>query len=147
MSATSKIMVGVASGYLLGRNKKLKLPINVGSMLAGQRVATNPQALLAQGAKLVEKNPELQKLQSQISDKLLEAAKAAAITAATQRLEGLSRSLQAQKSGGEEDSPEDEDEADDQPEDEADDQGEDLDEDEDEPEDEADDEPEDAADD
>ena len=42
MSNTSKIAVAVASGYLLGRTKRLKLAITVGSMLAGQRIATNP---------------------------------------------------------------------------------------------------------
>ena len=83
MSGTSKIVMGVASGYLLGRTKKLKLAFTVGSMLAGQRIATNPQALLKQGAKLLEKNPELQKLQDQITGKLLEAAKAAALATAT----------------------------------------------------------------
>ena len=67
MSATSKIAVGVAAGYLLGRTKKLKLAITVGSMLAGKKLATNPQALLAQGSELIEKNPELKKLQDQIT--------------------------------------------------------------------------------
>jgi hypothetical protein len=41
MSAASKIALGVASGYLLGRTKKLKLAITVGSMLAGNRIATD----------------------------------------------------------------------------------------------------------
>ena len=66
MSDVPKIVLGVASGYLLGRTKKFKLAITVGSMLAGQRISTNPQALLAQGSKLLEGNPELQKLQDQI---------------------------------------------------------------------------------
>ena len=65
MSTASKIAVGVASGYLLGRTKKLKLAITVGSMLAGQRISTSPQGLLKQGQELLDKNPELQKLQDQ----------------------------------------------------------------------------------
>ena len=67
MSATSKIAAGVAAGYFLGRTKKFKLAITVGSMLAGKRLTTNPQALLAQGSDLIEKNPELKKLQDQIT--------------------------------------------------------------------------------
>jgi hypothetical protein len=50
MSAATKIGLGVASGYLLGRTKKLKLAITIGSMLAGQRIATSPQGLLKQGS-------------------------------------------------------------------------------------------------
>ena len=66
MSASTKIALGVASGYLLGRTKKLKLAITVGSLLAGKKIATNPQALLAQGQGLIERSPELQKLQDQV---------------------------------------------------------------------------------
>ena len=93
MTSASKIAMGVASGYLLGRTKKLKLAITVGSMLAGQRISTSPQGLLKQGSQLLEKNPELQKLQEQITGKLFEAAKAAAIATATSRLESFSKSL------------------------------------------------------
>jgi len=54
MSATSKIALGVAGGYLLGRTKKLKLAITLGSMLAGQRIATDRAGMLKQGAQLVD---------------------------------------------------------------------------------------------
>ena len=64
-------------------------------MLAGQRISTNPQALLAQGSKLLEGNPELQKLQDDIRGKLLESAKAAALATATSRLEAVTQSLQS----------------------------------------------------
>src|SRR6478735_7171209 len=115
MSATTKIAVGVASGYLLGRTKKLRLAITVGSMLAGQRVATNPQALLKQASGLIEKNPELLKLQEQITGKLVESAKNAAVAAATSRLESFNTSLKdrgntvkGQVLDDQEDEPEDE---------------------------------------
>src|SRR5688572_27668866 len=117
MSATSKIALGVASGYLLGRTKKLKLAITVGSMLAGKKLATNPQALLAQGSQLIDKNPELKKLQDQITGKLVEAAKAAAVTTATSRLEQLSSSLRGP--GEDEAEPDDQDEYEDEESDEA----------------------------
>ena len=38
MNATARIAAAVAGGYLLGRTKKLKLAITVGSMLAGQAI-------------------------------------------------------------------------------------------------------------
>ena len=116
MTATTKIAAGVASGYLLGRMKKLRLAVMVGSLLAGQRIATNPQALLAQGQKLAEQSPELQRLQEQVRDRLVEAAKGAAVASATQRLELMTRSLR----GDEQDDDEYEDDGDyeDEPEDE-----------------------------
>ena len=95
MSATAKIGLGVAAGYLLGRTKKFKLAITVGSMLAGQRIATDRQGLMRQGAQLIDGNPELSKLRDEITGKMLEAAKAAAITTATSRLEGVTKSLRA----------------------------------------------------
>jgi hypothetical protein len=125
MSTASKIAAAVASGYLLGRTKKLRLAITVGSMLAGQRIATSPQGLLKQGSELIEKNPELAKLQKQISGRLFEAAKDAAISTATSRLESFSDSLR-QQAGGDEDEdqqPEDEyDESEDEDEEEEDDE-------------------------
>jgi hypothetical protein len=95
MSATTKIAVGVAAGYLLGRTKKMKLAITVGSMLAGQRIATNPTALMAQGNKLIDGNPELRRLKRQVTGRLMEAARDAAISTATSRVENMTRSLQA----------------------------------------------------
>src|SRR5205085_1405857 len=117
--------------------KKLKLAITVGSMLAGQRIATSPGGLLKQGSQLVEKNPELQKLQEQITGRLFEAAKAAAIATATSRLESFNDQLNRRGGDvkGEVVGSEDED-GEDEPEDEYDDEGGDE-ESEDEPEDEA----------
>src|SRR4051794_13782192 len=170
MSAAAKIGLGVASGYLLGRTKKLKLAITIGSMLAGQRIATSPQGLLKQGSQLIDKNPELQKLQSQITGRLFDAMKDAAIATATSRLESVNSRLleggsrgEASQESGEDENDDDqndeyeeesegqeagdegpEDEADEEPEDEADEEPED--EADEEPEDEADEEPEDEAD-
>ena len=116
MTATTKIAAGVASGYLLGRMKKLRLAVMVGSLLAGQRIATNPQALLAQGQKLAEQSPELQRLQEQVRDRLVEAAKGAAVASATQRLELMTRSLRGDEQG--DDEYEDDGDYEDEPEDE-----------------------------
>ncbi len=92
MSA-AKIGLGVAAGYLLGRTKKFKLAITVGSMLAGQRIATNPQALLKQFGELADKNPELAKIQDRVRGELFDAFRTAAIAAAGQRLDSANRAL------------------------------------------------------
>ena len=110
MSAATKIGLGIASGYLLGRTKKLKLAITIGSMLAGQRVASSPWGLLKQGTELVDKSPELSKLRDELTAKLLEAAKAAAVPEATSRLESVSNSSR----GGSRDLDEDPSEGEDQ---------------------------------
>ena len=102
MSA-AKIGFGVAAGYLLGRTKKLKFAITVGSMLAGQRISTNPQILMKQVGELVEKNPELAKLQQRITVELLNAAKTAAIAAASSRVDAANRSLTARRDEDEDD--------------------------------------------
>src|SRR6188472_2160320 len=125
MSA-AKIGLGVAAGYLLGRTKKFKLAITVGSMLAGQRVATNPQALMRQLSELAEKNPEIGKLQDRIRDELFSAARSAAISVASDRLESVNRALTSGGGGREDDADEDEEPAEDEyDEDEYEDEGED----------------------
>src|SRR4051794_14584522 len=153
MSAAAKIGLGVASGYLLGRTKKLKLAITIGSMLAGQRIATSPQGLLKQGSQLVDKNPELQKLQAQITGRLFDAMRDAAIATATSRLESVNSRLLEGGSRGEASQESGEDENDDDQNDEYEEEsegqeaGDEESEDEaDEPEDEADEQPEDEAD-
>ena len=113
MSA-AKIGFGVAAGYLLGRTKKLRFAITVGSMLAGQKVATNPAALIKQATEIIEKNPELAKLQQRVTGELFNAARNAAISQASSRIESANRALTAR--GSNED--EGDEEYDDEPEDE-----------------------------
>ena len=125
MNATARIAAAVAGGYLLGRTKKLKLAITVGSMLAGQRISTNPRELLRQGAQLIESNPELSKLSDQVRSQLVQALRAAAVSTASDSMNQLSDAIhsrterlavtQGQNGSGEES----EDEASEEPEDEA----------------------------
>src|SRR6476659_1237945 len=93
MSNEARVALAVAGGYLLGRNKKMKLAISLGSMLVGQRVSTNPRALLKQGRELVQANPNLAEIEDQIRGKFLEAARAAALATLSSRMELVSDSL------------------------------------------------------
>ena len=95
MSAAGKVALAVASGYLLGRRKKLKLAITVGSMLAGKKIATNPRGLLQQGQALIETNEELSRLSDQIRSQLFESARAAALATAGSRMDGLSDAIRS----------------------------------------------------
>jgi hypothetical protein len=93
VNATARIAAAVAGGYLLGRTKKLKLAITVGSMLAGQRISTNPRELLRQGAQLIESNPELSKLSDQVRSQLVQALRAAAVSTASDSMNQLSDAI------------------------------------------------------
>ena len=53
MSANTKIAVGVAGGYLLGRTKKAKMALMLASLLGGKRLATHRAELLEHGQKLL----------------------------------------------------------------------------------------------
>lgn len=120
MSAAGKVALGVASGYLLGRRKKLRLAITVGSMLAGKKIATNPRALLQQGQKLIESNEELSRLSDQVRTQLFQAARSAAVASAGSRMDGISDAIRdrserlALGSGGSDDEDEYEDEDEDE---------------------------------
>ena len=116
MSA-AKIGLGVTAGYLLGRTKKLRLAITVGSMLAGQRVATNPIGLIKQASELIDKNPELAKIQQRVTGELMQAARSAALSSATNRVDSWNDRLvngQVVDQDEDEDEPEDSDEYDDE---------------------------------
>src|SRR5204863_2042389 len=69
--------------------KKLRLAITVGSMLAGQKVATNPMGMIKQASELIEKNPELAKIQQRITGELFDAARTAALSSTTSRVDAL----------------------------------------------------------
>jgi len=93
MTATTRVAAAVAAGYLLGRTKKLKLAITVGTVLAGGRLAGNvrPGSLIQS----LSANPEVQRLQDQLRGQVLAAAKSAATNVASSRLEALNESLQS----------------------------------------------------
>jgi len=93
VNATARIAAAVAGGYLLGRTKKLKMAITVGSMLAGQRISTNPRELLRQGAQLIESNPELAKLSEQVRSQLIQALRAAAVSTASDGMNQISDAI------------------------------------------------------
>jgi hypothetical protein len=93
MDPKSKVAAAVAAGYLLGRTKKLKLAVTVGSVLAGQRISTNPQKLLKGASGLVQSNPALSALQTELRGRAFDAAKGAAVSVATSRIDKLTDSL------------------------------------------------------
>jgi hypothetical protein len=93
MNTTGKVAAAMAAGYLLGRTKKLKLAITVGSLLAGKKIATDPRELVQQALGVIENNPELSKLSDQVKGRLVDAGKEAAVAAASTQLNRVSDSI------------------------------------------------------
>lgn len=59
MDTGMKVGVAVASGYLLGRRRKLRWAIGVGAWLLGQKVPLTPGALLRKGIEVARNDPEV----------------------------------------------------------------------------------------
>ncbi|TQM32860.1 hypothetical protein [Nocardia bhagyanarayanae] len=113
MKGGARLAAGVAIGYALGRTRKMRLAM----MLAGaglSRQAGGPQELLQRGASVLGSSKELTKITDTIRGELMDAARAAAVTAASNRIDALNARLQgrgesaeAEEDTGEEERPED----------------------------------------
>ena len=97
MSVTSRVGSAMAAGYLLGRFKKLRLAIIVGSALASDDVRSRGATLLMRGpVGLAE--PAVRKVGKSVGSQLMESGRSAAVGAASSRIGGLSDRLSARTS-------------------------------------------------
>lgn len=109
MKTGARIAVGVGIGYLLGRTKKMRLALTLAAAGATGRAGTSPSSLLRGGLKQLGSIPELGKLTDVARNELLTAARSAAVSAASQRIESLSERIQ-DRHGDESDDADDADE-------------------------------------
>ncbi|MEU6162209.1 hypothetical protein [Streptomyces sp. NPDC047130] len=86
----------VAGGYLLGRTKKAKLALAVGTYIAGRRFSLSPGRLAAEGLGRLKETPQFQDLTDQVRHELLNAGRTAVTAAARRKLLDLSDSLRDQ---------------------------------------------------
>ena len=93
MSVSTRVGTALAAGYVLGRFKKLRLALVMASALSNKQVRSSGLSLLQPMTAGLASSPEAQKLGKQITSQLVEAGKAAAMTAATQRIDKLSDTL------------------------------------------------------
>ncbi|MEV6390555.1 hypothetical protein [Nocardia xishanensis] len=108
MKVGTRMAVGIGVGYLLGRTHKMKLALALTGM-GLSRQAGGPQALLQRGTSVLGSSTELTKLTDAIRGQLMDAARAAAVTAASNRIDALNERLQLQSTRSEdEDTDEDE---------------------------------------
>lgn len=93
MNCKTQVGLALAGGYLLGRTKRMKLALMIGGMAAGRKLSTNPGELLGKGADMLRSNEQVDALVEQARTGLLQAGKAAAIAAATGKMESMSNRL------------------------------------------------------
>jgi len=93
MSVTTRVGTAVAAGYVLGRFKKLRLALIVGSALSNSAVRARGLELLKSGTQSLNRSPEVQKLGQQVSEQLVQAGRAAAVAAATGKIDKISDRL------------------------------------------------------
>ena len=132
MSVTTRVGAAVAAGYVLGRFKKLRLAVVVASALSNSAVRERSLEMLKIGTQSLGGSSDVQKLGQQVSGKLVQAGKAAAVAAAAGQIDKLSDRLREQStlwgaSSSDEDADQDTDEVpqDEEPEDEYEDEAED----------------------
>lgn len=88
-----KVTVAITGGYLLGRTRKAKLAIALGSWLLGKRLDLKPQALAREAFDQMGRSPEVAKLAGNVRGELLSAGRAAAMSAMSTRLDRAADSL------------------------------------------------------
>lgn len=99
MSSRTRLACGVAIGYLLGRTRKMRLAL----MIAGATgAAGTPRQLAERGLKQLASMPEVGKLATMARGQLVDAAKTAAMTAASSRIDALNERLQSHGDGDDE---------------------------------------------
>lgn len=81
-------------GYLLGRTKRMKTALMLATTVGAKQLQSNPE-MLAKAGSAVLSSPEVKKLTDELTGRLTEAAKAAAVAAATKRVESLTTNIQA----------------------------------------------------
>ncbi|GAB6939086.1 hypothetical protein JCM11754A_26130 [Isoptericola variabilis] len=107
-------------GYLLGRTKKLRTAVLLSAAVAGNRLRDESArgALFDSlgGLRDFASSPEIKRLTSDVTGRLVDAGKVAAVAAVTSRVDDLTSRLEAGGRGAKDDEPADEsDEVDDEP--------------------------------
>ncbi|MEI5009167.1 hypothetical protein RB196_19410 [Streptomyces sp. PmtA] len=93
------LAAAIAGGYVLGRTKKGKLALSVGTYLAGRRFGLEPRQLAAEGMRRLGEIPQVAELQDQLKGEVLEAGRKAVTAAATRSMGTLAATLHERTAG------------------------------------------------
>ncbi|MGD6755459.1 DNA primase [Streptomyces sp. BH105] len=91
--------LAIGAGYVLGRTKKMKLAIAVGTMVAGKRLNLSPRALADMVTTQLENNPQFKEIGDQLREDLRGVGKAASGALVERQLEGLAGRLHSRTQG------------------------------------------------
>ncbi|MFD7298912.1 DNA primase [Streptomyces sp. NPDC059897] len=91
--------LAVGAGYVLGRTKKMKLAIAVGTMVAGKRLNLSPRALADMVTTQLENNPQFKEIGDQLREDLRGVGKAASGALVERQIEGLAGRLHSRTQG------------------------------------------------
>lgn len=111
MNTTTKIGAAVVGGYVLGRRRKVKLAIGLGTWLIGKKLQLDPKRLVADLGRELAASPGWAALQDQVRGEVLGAGRSAAGTLLTQSAGRLADSLHSRteavraRAGGEQSEP------------------------------------------
>ncbi|MFJ7949626.1 histone protein [Streptomyces sp. NPDC096354] len=87
------LAAALVGGYVLGRTKKGKLALSVGTYLAGRQSGLEPRRLATEGMRMLGEIPQVAELQDQLKGEFLEAGRKAVTAAATRGMETLADTL------------------------------------------------------
>ncbi|MFC3574262.1 DNA primase [Streptomyces yaanensis] len=85
--------LAVGAGYVLGRTKKMKLAMAVGTLAAGKRMQLSPRALAELVNEQLGKNPQLKEIGQELRQELRGTGKAASGALVERQIEGLADRL------------------------------------------------------
>ena len=94
VSNGAKVAVAVGAGYLLGRTRKMRIAMMLAAAGITGKFPARSAELLAHGLKSLGAADQLHDLTDQLRGEVLTAAKAAAVSAATHRVDALNDRLQ-----------------------------------------------------
>lgn len=94
MSNGAKVAMAVGAGYMLGRTKKMRLALMLAAAGITGKFPTSPTALVARGLKSLGASADVSQLTEQLRGELLNAGRAAALSAATNQIDSLNDRLQ-----------------------------------------------------
>jgi len=89
-----RIGLAVGLGYLLGRTGKGRLALMLLGVGATRRLGKNPAALVKEGVDVLGSSPEVKTLTETVRGRLVEAGKAAAVSAVSNRVDTLTGKIE-----------------------------------------------------
>ncbi|MEU7313817.1 hypothetical protein [Streptomyces sp. NPDC007083] len=92
-SCKKAVIAAVAGGYLLGRTRKAKLALVLGTAVAGRRLGLDPQELVSKGLRKLSGTPQFAALTEQVQEELVGAARTALSSVTDRRIEAVTESL------------------------------------------------------